>query len=347
MCKKPLKAWQIGFTESGKRKMHITDYNVKYILIRDCHVLDCYNDKLGARNYDRIVKKYVEVPCGQCLECRINYSRSWADRCLAETQYHQHNWFITFTYDDDHVPYTGDVVNPDTGEISNVQTLVKKDIQLFWKRLRRSLYHRYDGNPPKIMYFACGEYGSQTKRPHYHAIVFGLPIDDLTLYKKAPTGNYYNSEWLQRIWGNGYVVVADATWQSCAYTARYILKKQYGQESKELKKIGVQPEFTAMSLKPAIGKQFYEDHKEEIYGSGAFVSTSDGGRQIRPNRYFDKLLEREDPERLLRLKEKRIESMKARTDLKLSQTDKDYLQMLESELEVLEARISKLPRKEI
>jgi hypothetical protein len=89
--------------------------------------------------------------------------------------------------------------------------------------------------------YAAGEYGDQTKRPHYHAIIYGLELDDLVFYKKMALEsanlyyNYYNSESLQSCWrdkdGNdiGFVVVGKVTWETCAYVARYIMKKQKGQ----------------------------------------------------------------------------------------------------------------------
>ena len=74
-------------------------------------------------------------------------------------------WFCTFTYDDDHVPRSY-YPDPETGEAIPSLTLCKRDFQLLMKRIRRRFPDDH------IRFFACGEYGSQTFRPHYHAIVF-------------------------------------------------------------------------------------------------------------------------------------------------------------------------------
>ena len=114
----------------------------------------------------------VPLPCGQCIGCRIDYSRQWANRCLLELKYHDSAWFCTFTYDDDHVPRTY-YPDPETGEAIPALTLQKRDFQLLMKRIRKKFEN------DKIRFFMSGEYGSQTFRPHYHAILFGLHLDDL------------------------------------------------------------------------------------------------------------------------------------------------------------------------
>ena len=139
-------------------------------------------------------KEILQVPCGQCIGCRIDRSRQWANRCMLELQYHDSAYFVTLTYDDLHVPkaYYPD---PDTGEAHQSLTLCKRDFQLWMKRLRKRF------SDDKIRFFACGEYGGSTHRPHYHAIVFGLHLDDLVKYKTVQEGDgyytYYNSDSLQ------------------------------------------------------------------------------------------------------------------------------------------------------
>ena len=46
----------------------------------------------------------VLVPCGHCVGCRLDYSRVWAERCVHEASKYEHNYFLTLTYDDDHLP---------------------------------------------------------------------------------------------------------------------------------------------------------------------------------------------------------------------------------------------------
>ena len=110
----------------------------------------------------------IVVPCGHCIGCRLDYSRRWADRQMLELATAKKGLFVTLTYDQDHVPINGD---PDTGEAFGY-SLDKKDLQDFMKRLRR----KFDGTGEKpmvqIRFFASGEYGPTTRRPHYHCTLF-------------------------------------------------------------------------------------------------------------------------------------------------------------------------------
>lgn len=125
----------------------------------------------------------VKIPCGKCIGCRLDYSRQWANRCMLEAQYYPPDqvWFATITYNDKYVPRVMSS-DPDTGKQAPALTLRKRDFQLWMKRLRRHFPEN------KIRFFAAGEYGSETLRPHYHAILFGLPLADCEPYEKS--GNY-------------------------------------------------------------------------------------------------------------------------------------------------------------
>jgi len=100
--------------------------------------------------------------------------------------------FVTLTYDDD-----------------NIQDISKPELQKFFKRLRADLA------PRKIKYYACGEYGDRTGRPHYHAIIFGISIPEKTI--------------IEQNWTKGLVHVGTVTPHSCRYVASYIQKKLYKQ----------------------------------------------------------------------------------------------------------------------
>lgn len=249
--------------------------------------------------------RLLRVPCGKCLGCTLDYSRSWADRCCLEMLYHDESWFLTLTYDDEHLPRTYSA-DWDTGEIiAPVATLVKRDFQLFVKRLRKAYG---DG----IRYFAAGEYGSKTLRPHYHAIFFGLHLDDLQLVGRTPLGDeLYQSPKLNRTWSDingypiGYVTIGKVTWASCAYVARYVVKKSKGQDKRWYESMNMQPEFTLMSRAQGIGKQYYLDHPELWDFNFINLSTETGGRKITPPDYFFRLLEQDNPERYRELKNKR------------------------------------------
>lgn len=149
--------------------------------------------------YRPIIYNKMLVPCRQCLQCRQQRANEWALRCMLECNNHTKVSFITLTY------------APPSPLI-----LSKSHVQNFVKRLRKAI------QPLKIKYFFCGEYGSHTHRPHYHAIIFGYDFPDKIKSVKSHSGNsMYISNQLATIWGKGYCTVQDVTIDSCAYCALY------------------------------------------------------------------------------------------------------------------------------
>lgn len=304
------------------------DANGKKIIKFLGHPVNDNQKTVYYRGKDYPIDMLIKIPCGKCVGCRLEYSRQWANRCMLELQYHDSAYFCTFTYDDDHVPRTY-YPDPETGEAFPAMTLQKRDFQLLMKRIRK---HFPDD---QIRFFACGEYGSQTFRPHYHAIIFGLHLSDLIPYKKVREGGefytYYNSPSLQECWPYGFVVVGEVTWESCAYTARYVMKKLKGKEADFYGKHNIQPEFTLMSRRPGIARNYYDTHPTLFDTDYINISTPKGGKKFRPPRYFEKLFEVDQLLRSAELKEikKRmaIESQKA----KLARTSLTGDELLEVE----------------
>lgn len=190
----------------------------------------------------------VPFPCGQCLPCRINRRRVWTLRLMLESMMHAESSFVTLTYTDDTLPYD-----------SNYQaTLCKRDLQLFFKRLRKTLY------PDTFRYFACGEYGSQTHRPHYHAIIFGVSpatLDPEWLVYSGRSGTrQHPKSLLYNVWQLGLVHVGSVTQQSVQYVAGYVTKKLTKKDDSRVK------EFSLMSLKPAIGARAVEYIVQTLQG---------------------------------------------------------------------------------
>lgn len=340
-CMSPLFAMPTIYkTESGKRKYQILknfhyEYFDKNGNEKKVDTLDLYfqeylkNLPLSEKEnllFDGV--RPVPVPCGKCLGCRMDYARRWADRCLLESQFHDKNWFCTFTYDNDHVP-----VN-DRG----IQTLRYKDFQDFLKRLRKEGY--------KFRYYACSEYGDNTFRPHYHCIFFGLDLKESDFVPYKNVGNYVYSSCptLEKIWSNGFVVVCPLSYETCAYTARYVVKK--AGKLVDYESMDIEPEKTYMSRRPGIGYQFYQNHDVFEYDYIS-VGNENGAKRIYPSRYFEKLLEKDDPERLKQIKEKRYNNMLNQVKMKLDKTDLSYLELLSTEEENFCARISSLRRDRI
>ena len=143
------------------------------------------------------------VPCGKCVACKIARVREWTVRILHESEYYKHSVFVTLTYDDDHLP------------INN--TLEKKEYQKFMKRLRKAL-----PNDDRIKYFACGEYGEESERPHYHAIILGLRLCKDT------------KDLIEEKWPQGFVRLGTVTYDSIRYVLDYMHKKYNGEMAEEL-----------------------------------------------------------------------------------------------------------------
>lgn len=321
---------KIGIKENGKADLKMLGYTPD----------DCEN-YVTWHNHQYPRSALVPLPCGQCVGCRIDYSRQWANRCMLELGYHDSAWFCTFTYDDDHVPRTY-YPDPDTGEAIPALTLQKRDFQLLMKRIRKKFEN------DKIRFFMSGEYGGSTFRPHYHAILFGLHLADLVPYKTVKEADqyytYYNSESLQDCWPFGYVVVGEVTWESCAYTARYVMKKLKGKEAVFYEKHNIQPEFTLMSRKPGIARQYYDDHPGLYDFDFINVSTPKGGKRFRPPRYYDKLFEIDSPEEFKALKEKRADLARKSQEAKLKATSLQSAELMQVEEDKLSNRLKSLRR---
>ncbi|MGL4393714.1 MAG: rolling circle replication-associated protein [Brevinema sp.] len=155
----------------------------------------------------------VSVPCRNCIECKISRSDEWETRISNEWQSWDNGVFLTLTYDEEHIPKN--------------YSLVKRDLQNFFKRLRYYLKKR------KIKYFACGEYGTKKQRPHYHAILLGVSQEEheLTI---CPNGGYWvESGVLKDAWDKGIIHVGDITNDSIGYVTHYIDKKLTGKLAEE------------------------------------------------------------------------------------------------------------------
>lgn len=132
------------------------------------------------------------VPCGKCVPCLINRRESWVIRLVEEFK-NSSALFVTLTYSDENLTYS-----------RNFPTLVKRDVQLFFKRFRKA-------HKKAIKYYIVGEYGTRTLRPHYHAIIFGLSASD------------YNT--LVDNWGLGNITVSELNIRRLVYTTKFHINK--------------------------------------------------------------------------------------------------------------------------
>lgn len=280
-CYEPLHGFIIGLTDEKKNKLLVTSGKVKAITRKKEPL---YYEVSGDET--DVQRPAFELPCGHCLGCREDQSREWSNRLLMESMYHDSVYFVTLTYDDDHIPIV-EQLDEDTGEYFIHSTLRKRDIQLFIKRLRRACPN------DSIRYYVAGEYGETTDRAHYHAIIYGLHLFDLQPCGRSETGNqYFTSETLSNIWRNGFVSVEPANEFTYKYVASYVTKKLGLHSNEAYEEKGLQPPFSLQSLKPGIGYQYLVDHKGDIaYYDRIVLGNSNGSYQFVPPRYWYKKLE--------------------------------------------------------
>lgn len=239
----------------------------------------------------------LELPCGQCVGCRIERSQQWAARCVHEASLHERNSFITLTYDPEHLPQNG--------------SLDVRHWQLFAKKLRKRV--------GSFRFFHCGEYGEEHGRPHYHAIIFGEDFGaDKYLHSvsKDRTGKehkLFRSPTLEECWEKGFSTIGNVSYESCAYVARYVMKKKTGPEAKEEyervdEKTGevfqVKPPYITMSRRPnGIGHEWLKKYKSDVYPYDEVIID---GRRHRPPRYYDNQLEEEELEEYKEKRRKKV-----------------------------------------
>lgn len=258
-----------------------------------------------------------KIQCQKCIGCRLDYSRQWADRCVMESlEYPQdYNCWITLTYSDANLKYG------DRGHA----TLESDAISSFMKRLRRRFEYKY--GHVGIRFYGAGEYGDISLRPHYHVINFNIPLYDLSLIGYTRNGNpLYNSDDVSACWPYGFAVIAEFNWDTAAYTARYVMKKQKGPDaSLYYEDLGILPEFVTMSRRPGIGYKYYCDYKDNIYNQDCIILPSRGEQPhiSKPPRFFDLMLQEEDPIKYQNIKQRRMELAEQSFNTKLNFTDLD------------------------
>lgn len=238
------------------------------------------------------------VSCGQCQSCRLKSSREWAVRCMHELQMHEFvGSFLTLTFDEENL-----VRECPAGSIS------VKHMQDFHKRLRKRFSDR------KIRMIYCGEYGDKRGRPHYHGVYFGLDFDDKIQVSESAGFPIYSSEILSKLWTFGNAMIGTVTFESCAYVARYCTKKLTGKKGKEAYEAkGLVPPFAKYSNQPGIGADWVDSFGDTDCFSHDHVVVRGRG-PCKPPRYYDKLLERKDPERFAEVKLMRKEKAFERAD---------------------------------
>jgi len=222
----------------------------------------------------------IQLPCGQCIGCRLDRSRKWAIRCVHEASMYEKNCFVTLTYSDVHLPRSG--------------SLEKGALSKFIRKLRK----RHGAG---IRFYACGEYGGEYGRPHFHVCFFNFDPADKSLLSVRDGVRLYVSADLDDLWGLGFVTVGEVSFESAAYVARYVMKKLTGPAAEALQADGapgpysrldevtgeifqVASEFNLMSRRPGIGKPWLDKFMSDVYPDDFVVVR---GVKMKPPRYYD------------------------------------------------------------
>lgn len=254
MCFNPLK----GFINERGEIIKVSSNRVKAVRYYNGKLLSIYNDNEVLK--DDIVS-FIDIPCRHCEECYSQIRLEWISRATAEMQLHDKALYVTLTYRDYNdgetvLPPVAEMVTDD-GEILKHHTLRYRDFQLFMKRLRRRFPDR------KLRFMVCGEYGSRTYRPHYHAIIYGIDVvdfSDILAHNRNKHGDIlYSSVELDNIWQLGYTLSASADNGSIAYVAGYVAKKFSTLKPKEwYQYTNVVAPFIKSSNRPGLGSMFVE-----------------------------------------------------------------------------------------
>lgn len=279
--------------------------------------------------FAKYTSNLLALPCGQCIGCRLERSRQWAIRCVHEAQMHKKNCFITLTYNDEHLPYAN--------------TLVKRDFQLFMKRLRKA----YGAG---IRYYMCGEYGDKFARPHYHAILFNMDFPDRQKWKFNKETNTWldRSNILDKLWTNpetrkqiGYTSVGQANFETAAYVARYVTKKITGAAAEDhyikiCKQTGLceerLPEYNDMSRRPGVGSAWLNAFMSDVFPSDEVIIR---GKKMKPPKYYDSQYELLYPGEIEKIKAGRKDKAKQHA----SNNTLDRLQIRETIQEIKAKRL--------
>lgn len=237
----------------------------------------------------------IKIKCGQCIGCRIERQEMWALRCYVESKMHASNCFITLTYNEDNYPQYG--------------SLNYSHFQLFMKRLRKRFARyalvRQDDDTfirkdiSNIRFFACGEYGEQDERPHYHALLFNHDFPDRVKCNSIRSAHdIYRSETLEKLWPYGFSSIGEVNYTTARYCATYAIKKMYGDKAKDHYSrvvaatgeiVEIEPEFAQMSLRPGIGAEWLEKYWRDLYTVHDAIIVD--GKKKRIPRYFDKKMD--------------------------------------------------------
>lgn len=232
----------------------------------------------------------IELPCGYCITCQEEKARQWAVRIHHEAQMHESNSFVTLSYDDEHLPPNN--------------SLRFDDLYGFWKRLRTHLKRKHEA---KLKFFAAGEYGDLTQRPHYHACIFGQDFTEGATRVRGGDQPLWTCAWLANLWGHGFVAVGQLTFETARYTASYVVKKLVQKQRycyvDETTGELIALEQPRASMSKNIARSWWNIHRHHVSAHDVVVIN---GKKQKPPKAYDRWLGEENEIPLQMIKEERV-----------------------------------------
>lgn len=230
-------------------------------------------------------------PCGKCIDCKARRVSAWSFRLTEEEKKSETSYFITLTYDttQSHITKAGFL------------TLYKRDVQLFFKRLRKKHAASPHTNCGVIKYFAVGEYGNKTRRPHYHVIIFNVKLELMLSYQDQLVLKYSDYDGKIPVkceqWDHGHVTVGKVTGASVGYSLKYISKKKTVPLHRNDDR---QPEFSLMSKR--LGMSYLTEeiilwHKADVENR-IYLNIAGGKKASMPRYYKQKIYSDEEKEKI-------------------------------------------------
>lgn len=238
------------------------------------------------------------VPCNKCPDCRKRRISGWSFRLMQQDKISSTSYFITLTYDTDAVHITQ----------SGFMGLVKRDMQLFFKKLRKA-HEGWSDNLRPIKYYAVGEYGGKSYRPHYHVILFGAALELMVSKNDLLALKAFNFDGKHPVkckqWDKGHITVGQVTGASVGYTMKYISKRKRIPMHRNDDRL---PEFSLMSkglgvnyLTDAIFEWHHADLENRMY-----LTLEDGRKVGMPRYYKEKLYDTVEKMKIARVSEKKM-----------------------------------------
>lgn len=229
-------------------------------------------------------------------------------RIMHESVLHPASWFATLTYEK----------TPEYGSLD------PHDFRKFIRRLRKKVGYG------RMRYYACGEYGERSDRPHYHAVLFGPLFVDRQQTERRNGTAIYDSQLLRQAWGHGRTEISSLSYAAAAYVAGYVRKKVRVRDSPEHYSrvdprtgeiVQLHQEFARMSTRPAIGRSWIEKYWRDVYPRDFVVVD---GVERKPPRYYDKWMDTNQPAVMADVREQRYKDMQEVSTYTLDAREKTH-----------------------